>query len=125
MARRFEGLSDLEWKLFEDVFPETPKKRGRGMPPVPFRYVLNSLLYILITGCRWCDLPQGKIWASKSAKSRCAGSPRCPKGIPAHGSAVASSRGTRPTHCFTASIRLLSKKCSASLVETMERRRNI
>ena len=67
MAGRFEGLSDLEWKLFEDVFPETPKKRGRGMPPVPFRYVLNSLLYILITGCRWCDLPQGKIWASKSS----------------------------------------------------------
>ena len=40
------------------------------MPPVPFRYVLNSLLYILITGCRWCDLPQGKIWASKSSAHR-------------------------------------------------------
>ena len=76
MAGRFEGLSDLEWKLFEDIFPETLKKRSRGMPPTPFRYVLNSLLYILITGCRWCDLPQGNIWASKSAKSRCAGSPR-------------------------------------------------
>ena len=67
MAGRFEGLNDLEWKLFEDIFPETPKKRGKGMPPVPFRYVLNSLLYILTTGCRWCDLPQGKIWASKSS----------------------------------------------------------
>ena len=67
MAGRFEGLSDLEWKLFEDIFPPKPEKRGRGMPPVPFRYVLNSLLYILITGCRWCDLPQGKIWASKSS----------------------------------------------------------
>jgi transposase len=70
MAGRFEGLSDLEWKLFEDIFPEAPKKRARGMPPVPFRYVLNSLLYILITGCRWCDLPRGKIWASKSAAHR-------------------------------------------------------
>ena len=67
MAGRFEGLSDLEWKLFEDIFPETSKKRSRGMPPDPFRYVLNSLLYILITGCRWCDLPRGKIWASKSS----------------------------------------------------------
>ena len=27
MAGRFEGLSDLEWKLFEDIFPEAPKKR--------------------------------------------------------------------------------------------------
>ena len=70
MAGRFEGLSDLEWKLFEDIFPQKPEKRGRGMPRTPFRYVLNSLLYILITGCRWCDLPQGKIWASKSSAHR-------------------------------------------------------
>ena len=70
MAGRFEGLSDLEWKLFEDIFPEAPKKRALRMPPVPFRYVLNSLLYILITGCRWCDLPRGKIWASKSSAHR-------------------------------------------------------
>ena len=69
MAGRFEGLSDVEWKLFEDIFP-TPEKRSRGMPHVPFRYVLNSLLYILITGCRWCDLPEGEIWASKSAAHR-------------------------------------------------------
>ena len=70
MAGRFEGLNDLEWKLFEDIFPKMPTKRSRGMPAVPYRYVLNSLLYILITGCRWCDLPQGKIWASKSSAHR-------------------------------------------------------
>ena len=69
MAGRFEGLSDLEWKLFEDIFP-LQQERGRGMPHVPFRYVLNSLLYILISGCRWCDLPRGEIWASKSAAHR-------------------------------------------------------
>ena len=69
MAGRFEGLNDLEWKLFEDIFP-TKEKRGKGMPYTPFRYVLNSLISILITGCRWCDLPQGKIWASKSAAHR-------------------------------------------------------
>lgn len=69
MAGRFEGLNDLEWKLFEDIFPTQIKPR-RGMPHVPFRYVVNSLLYILITGCRWCDLPQGKIWASKSTAHR-------------------------------------------------------
>ena len=43
MAGRFEGLSDVEWKLFEDIFP-TPEKRSRGRPHVPFLYVLNSLL---------------------------------------------------------------------------------
>lgn len=46
MAGRFEGLSDLEWKLFEDVFPPEPDKRGKGMPHAPYRHVLNSLLYI-------------------------------------------------------------------------------
>jgi hypothetical protein len=27
MAGRFEGLTDLEWKLFEDIFPQEPEKR--------------------------------------------------------------------------------------------------
>ncbi|QKQ75534.1 transposase [Nostoc sp. TCL240-02] len=70
MAGRFEGLTDLEWKLFDDVFPQEPSKRGKGMPHAPYRHVLNSLLYILITGCRWCDLPKGDIWASKSSSHR-------------------------------------------------------
>ena len=28
------------------------------MPRTPFSDVLNTLLYILITGCRWRDVPQ-------------------------------------------------------------------
>jgi transposase len=70
MAGTFEGLSDLEWKLFADLFPPEPTKRGRGMPHTPFRKVVNTLLYVLITGCRWCDLPRGPQWASKSAAHR-------------------------------------------------------
>ena len=70
MAGRFEGLSDLEWRVFEDVFPPAPQKRGRGMPHAPLRQILNTLLYVLITGCRWCDVPRGPQWASKSATPR-------------------------------------------------------
>jgi transposase len=70
MARTFEGLSDLEWKLFADLLPPEPTKRGRGMPHTAFRQVVNTWLYILITGCRWCDLPRGSPWASKSAAHR-------------------------------------------------------
>ena len=70
MAGRFEGLSDLEWKLFEDVMTEVGEKRGRGMPHAPFRHILNTLMYVLITGCRWCDVPRGEIWASKSSAHR-------------------------------------------------------
>ena len=70
MAGRFEGLSDLEWHLFTDIFPPEPTERRRGMPHTPFRKVVNTLLYVLITGCRWCDLPHGAQWASKSAAHR-------------------------------------------------------
>ena len=56
MAGRFEGLSDLAWDLFADLLPPEPTQRGRGMPHTP--KVVNTLLYVLITGCRWCDLPR-------------------------------------------------------------------
>ena len=70
MAGRFEGLSDIDWNLLADIFPPEPPVRGRGMPHTPFRQVVNTLLYVLITGCRWCDLPRGAQWASKSAAHR-------------------------------------------------------
>ncbi|MCP4118908.1 MAG: IS5 family transposase [Desulfobacteraceae bacterium] len=69
MTGRFDGLSDVEWSLFEKIFPAS-EKRGRGMPPVPPRMILNSLLYVLITGCRWRDLPRGPQRASKSSGHR-------------------------------------------------------
>jgi hypothetical protein len=37
MAGTFAGFTDLEWKLFADVFPPVPIKRSRGMPYTPFR----------------------------------------------------------------------------------------
>jgi hypothetical protein len=40
MSGRFKGLSDAEWKLPEDIFPPEPVKRKRGMPHVPFRYII-------------------------------------------------------------------------------------
>lgn len=70
MAGRFEGLSDEEWAQLKELFPDEPEKRGRGMPHAPFRAVINILLYVLITGCRWCDVPKGPAWASKSAAHR-------------------------------------------------------
>ncbi|MGX9728045.1 MAG: hypothetical protein ACTFAK_12230 [Candidatus Electronema sp. VV] len=50
MAGRFEGLSDAEWKLFEDIFPGKERK-GRGMPAVHQRKIFNSLLLrVPVTG---------------------------------------------------------------------------
>jgi len=71
MAGRFEGLSELEWRLFVDIMmPSEPTKRGRGMPHTPFRKVVKMLLSLLIAGCRWCDTPRGPRWDSKSAAHR-------------------------------------------------------
>jgi len=70
MAGRFEGLSDGAWEMLKGLLPPTPEKRGKGMPPAPFRHVLNSIFYVLITGCRWCDLPDGKQWAKRSSSHR-------------------------------------------------------
>lgn len=70
MAGTFEELSALERKLFADLFPPEPGRLGRGMPHTPFRKVVNTLLYVLITGCRWGDIPSGPPWASQSAAHR-------------------------------------------------------
>jgi transposase len=40
------------------------------MPHTPFRKGVNTLWYVLITGCRWGDLPRGPQWASKSTAPR-------------------------------------------------------
>ena len=56
MAGRFEGLSDLEWKLFEDIFSEEPSKRGSCMPHAPYPYAVEArqslrkskLIFVLI-----------------------------------------------------------------------------
>jgi transposase len=70
MAGHFIGLSGLAWQLVADLFPPESGPRRRGMPHVPFRAVVNTLLYVLITGCRWSDVPDGPQWASKSAAHR-------------------------------------------------------
>lgn len=71
MAGRFEGLTDEQWVLLEPLFPAMPEKRGRGKPPANRRKVLNSILYILITGSRWCDLPQDpEVFAARSTSHR-------------------------------------------------------
>jgi len=70
MAGRFEGLTDIQWATLEPLLPPLPAKRTRGYPKADRRKTLNSLLYILITGCRWCDLPVGEQWGKRSSTHR-------------------------------------------------------
>jgi len=50
----FRELSDEEWVFIEPLLP--PRART-GRPRADDRIVLNGILYVLITGCRWMDMP--------------------------------------------------------------------
>ena len=74
MSGRFDGLTDIQWRLLEPLLPKDPLKRGKGKHHTPWRNICNSLFWILITGSRWCDLPEGpplgiKICHSSMARS--------------------------------------------------------
>ena len=69
-AGKFNGISDEQWELLKGLMPEEKEKRGKGMPHAPFRNILNTIFYILITGSRWCDVPVGPQWASRTASHR-------------------------------------------------------
>ena len=50
----FRELSDFEWEVIKPLLP--PRSRV-GRPRADDRMVLNGILYVLITGCRWMDMP--------------------------------------------------------------------
>jgi transposase len=49
----FRELSDEEWELIKLLLP----KAKTGRPRADDRHVLNGILYVLTTGCRWMDMP--------------------------------------------------------------------
>ncbi|NHV96724.1 MAG: IS5 family transposase [Thaumarchaeota archaeon] len=50
----FCELSDGEWEVIEPLLP--PRARV-GRPRADDRRVINGILYVLTTGCRWMDMP--------------------------------------------------------------------
>lgn len=64
MAGRFEGLSDEQWRIFKDLIPDKKAKVGRSLSNS--RAVLNTILYVLFSGCRWCDVPVKEGFAKRS-----------------------------------------------------------
>lgn len=67
---RFTGLSDDQWALLEPLMPKPPVRKKAGFPRNPWRNVLNSVLWMLLTGARWCDLPKESAFASRTASNR-------------------------------------------------------
>ena len=50
----FRELSDFGWGV---VRPFLPPRSRVGRPRADDRMVLNGILYVLTTGCRWMDMP--------------------------------------------------------------------
>jgi transposase len=50
----FRGLSDFGWGVVRPFLPPMSKV---GWPRADDRMVLNDILYVLTTGCRWMDMP--------------------------------------------------------------------
>ena len=49
-------LTDEQWERIRPLLP--PPRKGRGRPRADDRKVLNGILYVLRTGCRWEDVPR-------------------------------------------------------------------
>jgi transposase len=66
----FLGMKDPEWEVLKTALPPQKDKRSRGMPHANFRSVLNTILWITVTGSRWRDVPKNPAFASKSSSHR-------------------------------------------------------
>jgi len=51
---RFEELTDGQWKL---LVPSIPLPAYTGRPRADDRSCINGMLYVLMSGCRWMDMP--------------------------------------------------------------------
>jgi len=65
----YQPLLDSEWEQIAPLFPN-PVKRTRGKPHTAWRSVVNSILYVLLTGQKWASLPKDVVFATKSAAHR-------------------------------------------------------
>lgn len=52
----FTGFKMEEWRLLESFIPPEPIQRRRGMPHTSWKMVLNSIVYVLFTESRCCDI---------------------------------------------------------------------
>ncbi|WP_437206877.1 transposase [Planctomicrobium sp. SH664] len=51
-------LSDAQWLLIADLFPDLPVGPRGGRPSRSSRECLEGIFWVLITGARWKDLPE-------------------------------------------------------------------
>jgi len=51
-------IPDELWDEFKKILPTEKSPKTVGRPVVPYRKVLDGILYVLRTGCQWKMLPK-------------------------------------------------------------------
>ena len=51
-------IPDSVWNEVKDILPNEKPPETVGRPSVPYRTVLDGILYVLRTGCQWKSLPR-------------------------------------------------------------------
>ena len=51
-------IPDKLWDEIEMILPKEKPSRTIGRPVIPYRKVLDGILYVLRTGCQWKMLPK-------------------------------------------------------------------
>lgn len=64
MQTRFEGLTQDQYEIFDPFLPL--QRTGRGRPYTDFIKVLNTIIWVLLNGAKWINVPKGEQWAPKS-----------------------------------------------------------
>ena len=59
MARRSVRVTDAQWAKIEPHLPRPRRSSTGGRPRVSHRDVVDGILWVLKTGARWRDLPEG------------------------------------------------------------------
>jgi len=50
-------IPDAMWVQLKELLPKQKDRGTSGRPPVPFRKVIDGILFILRTGCQWNAVP--------------------------------------------------------------------
>ena len=52
------SIPDQMWQKIRGLLPKQKAKNTPGRPPIPYRTVLNGILFVLRTGCHWKAIPK-------------------------------------------------------------------
>jgi transposase len=52
------NIPDKLWNAIKNIFPKEKSLRTVGRTIIPYRKVIDGILYILRTGCQWKMLPK-------------------------------------------------------------------